>query len=51
MRVIWYIALATAVVALLASFGLEWKSVKEKRDEESEEAVEKNGQSERAAAV
>ncbi|TQV95122.1 MFS multidrug transporter [Cordyceps javanica] len=38
MRVIWYLVLAVAVVACCASFGLEWKSVKNKPSEATSNA-------------
>lgn len=41
MRVIWYLALATSAVALLASLGFEWKSI----DEPGKQQGEDNGES------
>ena len=40
MRSVWYLGLTLACLALLASFGLEWKSVKTKKP-----ATEDNGNS------
>jgi hypothetical protein len=37
MRVIWYLALGLAAAALVASFGLEWKSVKPRKKDQSAE--------------
>ncbi|KAF4973349.1 hypothetical protein FSARC_327 [Fusarium sarcochroum] len=39
MKSIWYLGLAVASVALVASFGVEWKNVKAKKDKSSEDAL------------
>ena len=38
-RSIWYLALGLACLSFLASLGMEWKSVKAKKDEPSNEKV------------
>jgi hypothetical protein len=35
-RSIWYLALGLSCVSLVASFGMEWKNVKDKKDEKDD---------------